>query len=135
MNLLICLRNFLYGLQLQMNLFFFIYIQHRSPIFQVRFGSIFLGDTCYYILSRKQSWLDYFLISSDLEGFIKCSEIGLSYRSDHSPVSVSFQFHNQERGRGTWKFNNSLLYDPDYVTLMKNCIHEAILITRDKKIV
>jgi hypothetical protein len=42
-------------------------------------------------------------------------------------VSVSFQFHNQERGRGTWKFNNSLLYDPDYVTLVKNCIHEVIL--------
>ena len=77
--------------------------------------------------SRKQSRLDYFLISSDLEGFIKRSEIGLSYRSDHSPMSVSFQFHNQERGRGTWKFNNSLLYDPDYVTLVKNCIHEVIL--------
>jgi hypothetical protein len=24
-------------------------------------------------------------------------------------VSVSFQFYKQERGRGTWKFNNSLL--------------------------
>jgi len=23
---------------------------NRSPIFQVRFGSIFLGDTCYYTL-------------------------------------------------------------------------------------
>ena len=75
--------------------------------------------------SRKQSRLDYFLISSDLEGFTKRSEIGLCYRSDHSPVSVSFQFHNQERGRGTWKFNNSLLYDPDYVTLVKNCKHES----------
>ena len=42
-------------------------------------------------------------------------------------MSVSFQFHNQERGCGTWKFNNSLLYDPDYVTLVKNCIHEVIL--------
>jgi hypothetical protein len=47
--------------------------------------------------------------------------------ADHSPVSVSFQFHNSERGPGTWKFNNSLLYDPDYVTLVKNCRHEVIL--------
>ena len=62
--------------------------------------------------------LDYFLISSDLEGFIKRSQIGLSYRSDQSPLSVSFQFHNQEKGCGTWKFNNNLLYDPDYVTLV-----------------
>ena len=58
---------------------------------------------------------------------LKRSEIGLSYRSDHSPLSVSFQFHNKERGPGTWKFNNSLLYDPDYVTLVKNCRHEVIL--------
>jgi exonuclease III len=36
--------------------------------------------------NRKQGRLDYFLISSDLEGFIKRSEIGLSYRSDHSPI-------------------------------------------------
>jgi hypothetical protein len=64
------------------------------------------------------SRLDYFLISSDLEGFIKRSQIGLSYKSDHSPLSVSFQFHNQERGCVTWKFINSLLYDPDYVTLV-----------------
>ena len=67
------------------------------------------------------------VISSNLEGFIKRSDIGLSNRSDHFPVSVSFQFHNQERGRGPWKFNNSLLYDPDYVTLVKICIHEVIL--------
>ena len=51
--------------------------------------------------NRKQSRLDYILISSDLAGVIKRSEIELSYRSDHSPVSISFQFHNQERGRGT----------------------------------
>ena len=77
--------------------------------------------------NRKQSRLDSILISSDLAGFIKRSEIELSYRSDHSPVSISFQFHNQERGRGTWKFNNSLLYDPDYVTLVKICMYEVIL--------
>jgi hypothetical protein len=32
------------------------------------------------------SRLYYFLISSDLEGFIKRSQIELSYRSDHSPI-------------------------------------------------
>ena len=77
------------------------------------------GETLYSVQAENRQ-LYHFLISNDLEGFIKGSEIGLSYRSDHSPVSVRFQFHNQERGRGTWQFNNSLLYDPDYVTLVKN---------------
>ena len=53
--------------------------------------------------------------------------MGLCYRCDHSPVSISFQFYNQKRGPGTWKFNNSLLYDPDYIKLIKDCIQETIL--------
>ena len=74
----------------------------------------------------KMSRLDYFLISSDFEPFITKSDIGISYRSDHSPVSLSFKFHNQTRGKGVWKFNNSLLYDKDYVKEIKNCINETV---------
>ena len=48
-----------------------------------------------------------------------------SFASDNFPVSVPFQFHNKERGRGTWNFNNCLLYQTDYVALVKNCIHEV----------
>ena len=32
----------------------------------------------------------------------------------------------QERGRGFWKFNNSLLSDPAYVKLVKDCINETV---------
>jgi uncharacterized linocin/CFP29 family protein len=35
-------------------------------------------------------------------------------------------FCDQTKGRGTWKFNNSLLHDKEYVTEVKNCIVETV---------
>ena len=35
-------------------------------------------------------------------------------------------FTHQERGRGFWIFNNSLLSDPAYVKLVKDCINETV---------
>jgi exonuclease III len=67
----------------------------------------------------KQARLDYFLISSSLQVFTVNADIGYAYRSDHSPVEISFKYVEQQRGRGSWKFNNSLLYDKDYVQLIK----------------
>ena len=64
--------------------------------------------------NKKQSRLDYFLASSEIEYFVQSSDIGLSYRSDHSPVSIVLKFLNQTIGRGTWKFNNSLLRDEEF---------------------
>ena len=49
-----------------------------------------LGDT-----HKKQSRLDCFLISSDIEYVVQSSDIGLSYRSDHSPVSIVLKLLNQ----------------------------------------
>ena len=45
----------------------------------------------------KQSRLDYFLISTDFEVHVKNADIDISYRSDHSPVSLVLQFYNQKR--------------------------------------
>jgi exonuclease III len=36
--------------------------------------------------NKRQGRLDYFCISSDLEPFVVTSDIGISYKSDHSPV-------------------------------------------------
>ena len=74
----------------------------------------------------KQSRLDYFLVSSDFEPYLKKVDIDISYRSDHSPVYLNFQFCNQSKGKGTWKFNNSLLYDKEYVSIVKQCITETV---------
>ena len=54
------------------------------------------------------------------------SGIGVSYKSDHSPVYLTFQFIKQDRGRETWKLSNLLLSDPDYVSVVNNTIEEVV---------
>ena len=39
-------------------------------------------------------------------------------------VEVTFLISNFKRGRGTWKFNNSLLKDVKYTALVNKCIRE-----------
>ena len=75
---------------------------------------------------NKMARLDYFIVSSDLQLYLKQSGIGLCHRSDHSPISITFSFNDQPRGRGVWKFNNSLLNDPEYVNIVKTTIQETI---------
>jgi len=77
--------------------------------------------------SKKQSRLDYFLTTTDIGSFVVSSEIGISYRSDHSPVSITIKFSNQTRGRGTWKFNNSLLHEWNFILKVKEDIKNVML--------
>ena len=74
----------------------------------------------------KQSRLDFFLISEELLNFVENSDISSGYRSDHSIVSVCLNINEIERGRGYWKFNNSLLKDIEYVNLVKSTIEKVI---------
>lgn len=48
-----------------------------------------------------------------------------SYRSDHSPVILSCKTSEFKKGKGFWKFNNSLLTDKEYVTLIKEEINKV----------
>ena len=72
----------------------------------------------YPLMSR----LDFFLVSDDLLNFINASEIIPGYRTDHSAVTLKLQFSAHSRGRGYWKFNNSLLHDKECVKLIKENI-------------
>lgn len=47
------------------------------------------------------------------------------YRSDHSAVVLELKFNKFSRGRGLWKFNNSLLTDQIYVEKVKKTIFEV----------
>ena len=67
-----------------------------------------------------------FLVSSDIESFVQSTDIGISYRSDHSPIHIELKFFNQSRGRGTWKFNNSLLQDDDFIKRVKSDINSVV---------
>ena len=44
------------------------------------------------------------------------------YRSDHSIITMTLTFNNFDRGRGLWKFNNTLLKDINYISKIKEII-------------
>ena len=75
---------------------------------------------------NKQSRLDYFLISASLLPFIQSAKIVPSYCSDHSGIELEVDFSKFVRGRGFWKFNTSLLSDPQYVEKIKSVIKRVV---------
>ena len=74
-----------------------------------------------------QSRLDYWFVSNSLEYLIKNTVIKPGYRSDHSVIVVELELiETQSRGRGCWKFNNNLLNDKNYVSLIKDTISSIL---------
>ena len=72
--------------------------------------------------NSKFARLDYFLVSNSLLPFVKKVEILSKCYSDHNPICLELDFSKFQRGRGFWKLNNSLLYNLEYVGLIKNTI-------------
>ena len=59
--------------------------------------------------------------------FLHECEIIPGYRSDHSGVLLNLQINfDTEKGRGYWKFNNTLLKDIEYVNKVKKVINETL---------
>jgi hypothetical protein len=63
--------------------------------------------------------LDFFLITENILSNLKNCKVEPSYRSDHSMIILELEFNPFIRGKGLWKFNNSLLYDIDYINMVK----------------
>ena len=73
-----------------------------------------------------QSRLDFFLVDESITYLIKDCFIKPGNKSDHSLVGIIFEICNtQKRGPGYWKFNNKLLVDRSYVSMVRKEI-EAI---------
>ena len=70
-------------------------------------------------ISNKQARLDYFLITEELLSITSKNNIETKYRSDHAPISIQIELCKHTRGPGTWKFNNSLLMNEDFIKLIK----------------
>ena len=68
------------------------------------------------------SRLDFLLVSDTLLEVITGETILPGYRSDHSIITIKLCFDKNERGRGFWKFNNSLLKDPTFIQKVKDAI-------------
>ena len=64
--------------------------------------------------------LDFFLISESLINYSSNEEIKPGYRSDHSIIELVLNFNKFPVKKKTfWKFNNSLLYNSDFVKEIK----------------
>jgi hypothetical protein len=69
---------------------------------------------------------------------LKNCTIDPSYRSDHSMIILSLVFNPFNKGKGLWKFNNSLLYEKDYSKIVREKIidlkkqYAALIYNRDK---
>ena len=70
----------------------------------------------------KQARLDYFLISETFTDLVQNCQIKPGYRSDHSRVDMDIILDTFKQGRGIWKFNCSLLRNPDYLKLINDSI-------------
>lgn len=73
--------------------------------------------------SIKQGRLDFFLVSENLISEVVGTEVGPSYRSDHSIVQLFLKKEVLKRDKQYWKFNNSLLKDKSFVTEIKTVIY------------
>lgn len=67
----------------------------------------------------------FFSISESFQVMTPCVKFENSYRSDYSPVILYCKINNSKRGRGFWKFNNSVLTDKDYVNIVKKTINDV----------
>ena len=75
---------------------------------------------------NKQSRLDFFLVSSSLLPYVKNADIKPGFCSDHSCITLDIDFSKFKRGKGFWKFNCSLLKDPEYVAKVKDTIKRVV---------
>jgi len=67
----------------------------------------------------QQSRIDLWLISDTSIYEVSECNIDIAYLSDHSIISIKFKDkHHEQRGRGYWKMNNSLLDDEHYIQKM-----------------
>ena len=82
--------------------------------------------------NNKQSRIDYFLVSTDLNQMIDSALIKPGYKSDHSVVEFQIKLDNHVRGPGIWKHNSSLLLDNQYTTEIRTCITNTLEQYRDR---
>ena len=76
---------------------------------------------------KLKSRIDYFLVSNKIAINVKRAEIRPSIAPDHKAIFLSFEIQGEfKRGPGSWKFNNQLLEDQNYMNLI-NTFYPKIL--------
>jgi hypothetical protein len=67
-----------------------------------------------------------FFITENLLNILQNTKIEAGFKSDHDFITISLKLSNIKRGKGVWKFNNKLLIDREYVTMIKDLIGKEI---------
>ena len=69
--------------------------------------------------SKLKSRIDFFLISRPTSYNVKRTEERSSIAPDHKAIFLGLELQSElKRGHGKWKFNDTLLEDPDYIELL-----------------
>ena len=69
--------------------------------------------------SKLKSRIDFFLVSRPISYNVKRTEVRSSIAPDHKAIFFGMELQSElKRGPGTWKFNNTLLEDQDYIDLI-----------------
>ena len=75
--------------------------------------------------------LDFFLVSFDMTSYIKHTDIKPGFRTDHSKINLTLATESNERGKGFWKLNCSLLSDKEYIDQIKATITDIVSLNTD----
>ena len=78
------------------------------------------------------SRLDFWLVSAAHFQMIRKSEIIPSYLSDHSPVVITIDILENERGKGYWKFNDAHLENEEFIQQVTEIIESHKIEQRDQ---
>jgi exonuclease III len=74
-----------------------------------------------------QTRIDMIFTSENLLNILSDVKIEAGFMSDHNFTTVSLILSENKRGRGSWKFNNILLSDKEYVVMIKKLIAQEII--------
>ena len=86
---------------------------------------------------KMKSRIDYFLIANSMLHLVSHVNIGISIAPDHRAVRLNVKLTSNKRGPGLWKFNNSLLLDDEFVSLIEtsySAIKEKLCELDDKRL-
>ena len=69
--------------------------------------------------SKLKSRIDFFLVSRPISYNVKRTEVRSSIAPDHKAIFLGMELQSElKKGPWTWKFNNTLLEDQDYIDLI-----------------
>ena len=78
------------------------------------------------VIGLIQRRLDHIFVSSSLQEYAKTTDILNAFSTDHSPVFCSFSLYDEfKKGKGFWKFNNSLITNTAFVEQMNTFIQDV----------